>query len=126
MKILLSTCVMVGLVACTTASQYRRADGGTNVVVACGAAVGWNICVERAKEECPSGFDILSQVNDGNRKEMTVMCGGHSQDSVSPATRTAAACRIHVRETAGVISETERQLRVKDCILGAGYMPNAE
>lgn len=126
MKTLILILVVVTLSACTTASQYRRSDGGTNVVVACGAAVGWNICVERAKEECRSGFEILSQVNDGNRKEMTVMCGVRATDAVSPATRTAAACRMHVRETPSVISDGERRSRVNDCILAAGYVPGAE
>jgi hypothetical protein len=126
MKELSTILILTVLAACTSAAQYRRSDGGTNVIVGCGAAVGWNICAERAKEECPSGFDVLSQVNDGNRKEMTVMCGGHTPDAVSPAVRAAAACRMRVRETSGVISDAERRDRVNDCILAAGYVPAAK
>lgn len=114
------------LVGCTTAAEYRRADGGTNVVVACGAAVGWNICLDRANKECPTGFDILSEVNDGNRKEMTIACGSHPQPAVSPAARAAASCRLHVAETApATLTDPERQARIQDCTLAAGYPPGS-
>lgn len=117
------TLLLLGLAACTTSAQYRRADGGTNFVIACGAAVGWNICMERANQECPIGFDVLSQVNDGNRKEMTIACDGHTGPVVSPIARAAASCRLRAAESAGALSIDERQSRVRDCMLAAGYPP---
>ena len=116
--------VAVGLVACTTAAQYRRPDGGNNFVIACGAAVGWNICVERAQKECPVGFNVLSQINDGNRKEMTIACADGPPQAVNPAIRAAAACRLRVAETVGALSESEWRARVQDCILAAGNLPS--
>lgn len=117
--------IATGLAACTTASQYRRADGSTNVVVACGTALGWNICIDRAKQECPMGFDVLSQVDDGNRKEMTVACGSNPNQSVSAAMRAAAQCRLHVAESSSALPDAERQTRVQDCMLAAGYPPGS-
>lgn len=118
-----STLVLVGAIsACTTAEQYRRPDGGNNFVIACGAAVGWNICIDRANEECQTGFDVLWKHNDFNRKEMLIACA--AQHSVSPAARVAAACRLRMAEMPGPLSESERQSRVRDCVLAAGYLPD--
>lgn len=115
--------LVVSLAACTTSEQYRRPDGGHNYVIACGAALGWNICLSRAKEECPIGFDVLSQVNDGNRKEMTIACADRPPQAVSDSARAAANCRLRLAETGGANTDAERVSRVKDCILAAGYVP---
>jgi hypothetical protein len=124
MKTAFPTLAVLCLASCTTASQYRRADGGTNVLVACGAGLGWNICLDRAKEECPTGFNVESQRAGFNRKEMMVSCTG--PQVVSPQERVAAQCRMQARDGAGSISDSEHQSWIDDCMLAAGYRPDRQ
>jgi hypothetical protein len=62
------------LSACTTSEQIRRPDGSLEYVVACGAAVGWNICYSRANELCPYGYNTISEDAGFNRKELRIAC----------------------------------------------------
>ena len=62
------------LAACTTAEAINRPDGSKDYVIACGAAVGWNICYSRANEVCSTGYKTTSQDGGFNRKELTISC----------------------------------------------------
>lgn len=59
---------------CTTTQEIKRPDGSTEYVVACGAALGWNICYDKANELCPSGYTTISQDAGFNRKELQIAC----------------------------------------------------
>jgi hypothetical protein len=62
------------LSACTTTQEIRRPDGSSEYLIACGAALGWNICYDKANEVCPSGYNTLSQDGGFNRKELRISC----------------------------------------------------
>ena len=64
------------LMGCTTAEPIQRADGRAEYIIACGAAVNWRVCDERAKEMCPAGYETLDKDASFNRKEMRVICSG--------------------------------------------------
>ena len=59
---------------CTTAQEIRRPNGEREFLIACGAALGWNICYDRANELCPSGYKTLSEQAGFNRKELRIAC----------------------------------------------------
>lgn len=62
------------LSSCTTAEEIRRPDGKTQYIIACGAALGWNICYDRANELCPQGYTDVHKAAGFNRKELTIEC----------------------------------------------------
>lgn len=62
------------LIACTTTQEIRRPDGEREFLIACGAAVGWNICYDRANEVCPQGYLTVSETPGFNRKELLIYC----------------------------------------------------
>lgn len=66
------------LAACTTAEEIRRPSGQVEYDIACGAAVGWNICYDRANKVCPTGYTTLSQDAGFNRKELRISCPGQN------------------------------------------------
>jgi hypothetical protein len=59
---------------CTTTEAINRLDGSKDYVIACGAALGWNICYSRANDVCPAGYRTVSQDGGFNRKELTISC----------------------------------------------------
>lgn len=82
--------LMLTFAACTTDQMIQRPDGSREFIVACGAAVGWNVCHRRAAELCPTGYDTIQQGNDGNRKELVIACP-------APGARAAAANGMHAQ-----------------------------
>ncbi|MBX3489499.1 hypothetical protein [Parvibaculum sp.] len=62
------------LAACTTTQKVQRPDGPDEYIIACGAAVGWNICYNQANETCPNGYTTLSEDAGFNRKELRISC----------------------------------------------------
>jgi hypothetical protein len=48
--------------------------GKEALLVECGAAVSFSICHDRAKQECPNGYKLLSEDAGFNRKEIRVRC----------------------------------------------------
>jgi hypothetical protein len=65
---------MVLAAACTTSEEIRRPDGRVEYLIACGAAVGWSICYNRANEVCPGGYETLAENAGFNRKELRIAC----------------------------------------------------
>lgn len=61
---------------CTTTQEIRRPDGTTEYLIACGAALGWNVCYDRANEVCPAGYKTLAEDAGFNRKELRIACPG--------------------------------------------------
>ena len=59
---------------CTTTQEIKRPNGEREFLIACGAALGWNICYDRANEVCPSGYKTLSEQAGFNRKELRISC----------------------------------------------------
>ncbi|MDL2172034.1 hypothetical protein [Asaia sp. HumB] len=70
--IFLLICLFVS--GCTTASTIPKPGGGAYHVIACGTAAPVRICYERANKECPTGYKVVTQDNDGVRKELTIDC----------------------------------------------------
>jgi len=68
--------LLAGLAGCTTTQEIRRPDGSTEMLIACGASLGWNICYDKANEVCPSGYTTLSENAGFNRKELRIACPG--------------------------------------------------
>lgn len=72
---------------CTTTEAINRPDGSKDYVIACGAALGWNICYSRANEVCPSGYKTVSQEGGFNRKELTISCPSAPAQALQSAYR---------------------------------------
>ncbi len=64
--------------ACTTKQAIKRPDGSRDFVIACGAAVGWSICYNRANQVCSIGYLTISQDAGFNRKELMISCPAKS------------------------------------------------
>jgi hypothetical protein len=62
------------LAGCTTTQQVKRPDGSLEYIIGCGAALGWNICYQRANELCPNGYTTASEEAGFNRKELRIVC----------------------------------------------------
>jgi hypothetical protein len=63
------------MAGCTTTQKIERPDGkAAEYIIACGAAVGWNICYAEANETCPDGYTTISQDAGFNRKELHISC----------------------------------------------------
>ena len=64
----------VNAVGCSTVQAINRPDGSAEYLIACGADLVWSICINQAKEACPGGYTILSQVDGSKTKELRVVC----------------------------------------------------
>lgn len=62
------------LAGCTTTEVVNRPNGQHEIIIACGAASGWNICYSKANEVCPTGYETLQQSGGFNRKELWIKC----------------------------------------------------
>jgi hypothetical protein len=62
------------LLGCTTSQEIKRPGGKSEFLVGCGAALGWNVCYEKANELCPKGYKTLSEDAGINRKELRIAC----------------------------------------------------
>jgi hypothetical protein len=80
----LAIVLLLLVAACTTTQQRTRPGGESEYVIACGAALGWNVCYKRANEVCPGGYTTLSEDAGFNRKELRIAC---------PATQQPAATK---------------------------------
>jgi hypothetical protein len=75
MKLLLILIIFV-ICGCTTTQKIIRPNGETEYLIACGAALGWNICYNKANKVCPGGYDTISEETGFNRKELRISCPG--------------------------------------------------
>lgn len=69
------------MTACTTTQEIKRPDGRIEYLIACGAALGWNICYDRANELCPNGYETLAEDAGFNRKELRISCPASENSS---------------------------------------------
>lgn len=76
LRISLVGLLVAALTACTTSQKILRPDGTTEYLVACGASTGWNVCYDKANQECPTGYKTISEDAGFNRKEMRISCPG--------------------------------------------------
>lgn len=70
--IVLPLCVAIA--GCATASTVPKPCGSAYDIIGCGTAAPVRICNERANKECPAGYKVVTQDNDGVRKELTIDC----------------------------------------------------
>lgn len=73
-SVLVFICGMFFVSGCTTANKIYEKDGMEALLIECGAAVSFSVCHERAKQECPNGYNKLSEDAGFNRKEIRVRC----------------------------------------------------
>jgi hypothetical protein len=71
-----ATLLFAWTTGCTTTQEVRRPDGAVEYQIACGAALGWNICYDRANELCPTGYTTVMERAGFNRKELRIACPG--------------------------------------------------
>ncbi len=74
LRLITGTALLLLATACTTTQVIRRPGGEVEYLIGGGAALGWNICYERANELCPAGYDTLSEDAGFNRKELRIAC----------------------------------------------------
>lgn len=103
MRFILAAAILVA--GCTTDQVIPRPDGSRDYVIACGAALGWNICHRRAAELCPTGYKTLSQDGGFDRKELTIAC----PDSPSATVRGAYAQCTYEASLATVTLQRDRE-----------------
>ena len=59
---------------CTSMHRVYAEDGNEALLIECGSAVSQSVCHDRAKEECPKGYTVLSEHRGFNRQEIKVRC----------------------------------------------------
>jgi hypothetical protein len=74
LKMLLVIISAMLTLGCTTAQKITRPGGQVEYQIACCAGTGWNICYQRAEEECPSGYTTIREDAGFNRKELRILC----------------------------------------------------
>lgn len=63
---LLCVLLAVCLTGCAVAHKTVTPDGRQGISINCsGSAMAWNQCYEKAGEQCPHGYDVLSKDGDG-------------------------------------------------------------
>ena len=62
------------LAGCTTVEEIKRPGGVKQYNIACGAALGWHICYDKANELCPNGYTDVDKRAGFNRKELIIEC----------------------------------------------------
>lgn len=70
MKTIALVCVLTfsaaALSGCAIAHKTVMPDGRQGLSINCsGAAMSWNNCYEKAGDQCPRGYDIISKDGDG-------------------------------------------------------------
>ena len=66
--------IAFGTLGCTTMHRVYAKDGNEALLIECGSAVSQSVCHDRAKEECPRGYAVLSEHRGFNRQEIKVRC----------------------------------------------------
>ncbi len=99
--------IVIMVSGCTTTQQISRSDGSLEYLIACGAALGWNICYDKANQICPSGYKTLSEDAGFNRKELRIAC-----QSANTVTTTKASSDISVDSS--YIRDQNTQLNKSD------------
>ncbi len=74
MKIVKLVLIYLLLGGCTASNKSYDQDGEEALLCECGASVSFSVCHDRAKEECPNGYKVLSEDAGFNRKEIRVRC----------------------------------------------------
>ena len=65
-RITLIVLVVAMFGGCAVAHQTVMPDGRKGLSINCsGSAMTWNNCYEKAGEQCPGGYDIISKDGDG-------------------------------------------------------------
>jgi hypothetical protein len=73
MKIMAALASAVVLSGCAVSHQTVMPDGRKGLSINCsGSAMSWNQCYEKAGDQCPNGYDIISKDGDGG----DAMAGG--------------------------------------------------
>jgi hypothetical protein len=75
-RMIAAAIVVTATGGCTTTQEVRRPDGAIEFQIACGAALGWNICYDKANELCPTGYTTVMERAGFNRKELRIACPG--------------------------------------------------
>ena len=73
MKVMIVAAALV-LSGCATAQEIKRPDGRVELLIACGASTGFNICYSEANKKCPQGYDTIEEKAGFNRKELRIAC----------------------------------------------------
>lgn len=75
MKKWIALSAVVALSGCAVSHKTVMPDGRQGLSINCsGTAMSWNNCYEKAGEQCPHGYDIISKDGDGGN----AMAGGGS------------------------------------------------
>jgi hypothetical protein len=94
MRRIMLTCGVVWIAmissGCSTVSKSYGKDGRETLVIRCDAADSLSACREQAKDECTSGYTIISETTGVKRKEIRVMCKSQF-DKVTKGTSASAA-----------------------------------
>jgi hypothetical protein len=73
-KITLLLAASLALFGCATSQEVRRPDGRTELLIACGASTGFDVCYRQANKDCPQGYETVSETPGFNRKELRIAC----------------------------------------------------
>ena len=119
---------VTALAACTTAEAINRPDGSKDYVIACGAAVGWNICYSRANEVCPTGYKTTSQDGGFNRKELTISCPMVPIAAATPVTLQSVVSQCTYESSAATVAlqrnrDAEQAKLFQQCMTARTSMP---
>ncbi|KMZ13007.1 hypothetical protein BHUM_00733 [Candidatus Burkholderia humilis] len=65
---------------CSSTPPLFSADGRPTQQITCPAYGGWRNCMDNAKAQCPSGYDMIDQSSADNQNTMLIACkSGASQ-----------------------------------------------
>lgn len=62
------------LAGCSSAPPLFSADGRPTQQIQCPAYGGWRDCMDNAKAQCPSGYDMLQQSTESNQNTLLIAC----------------------------------------------------
>jgi hypothetical protein len=92
-KILIAGLVL-GLTGCAVAHKTVMPDGRQGLSINCsGSAMAWNQCYEKAGEQCPHGYDVISKDGDGGN----AVAGGNGSFWAAGSANTRSmliACKV--------------------------------
>lgn len=92
-KLVVALAVLAFLWGCAVAHKTVMPDGRQGLSINCsGSAMAWNQCYEKAGEQCPHGYDIISKDGDSGN----AMAGGNNSFWAAGASNTRSmmiACK---------------------------------
>lgn len=85
MRIEILVSAVFALSGCAIAHPTVMPDGRQGLSINCsGSAMAWNQCYEKAGDNCPHGYDVVSKDGDGNN----AVAGGNGTFFAASATNT--------------------------------------